>query len=130
MEHLLQTRMQASPAALGQLRAAAVSTFDALSSNGGLWGSADVALAVNEACSNVVTHAYGTQRAGTIELTAWREDDLLVFSITDHGVGIPPGSVTSQAGRGLRLMERLAEMQIVQRASGGIEVRLAFHLGT
>lgn len=43
-----------------------------------------VVLAVNEACMNIIQHAYAMQPSGTIELTASREGDSLVFLLRDY----------------------------------------------
>ncbi len=51
--------------------------------------SADVELAVTEACSNVVTHAYRElDRPGDVEVDAELLADELHVVVRDHGVGL------------------------------------------
>src|SRR4051812_15156019 len=56
----------------------------------------DVVLAVNEAASNGIEHAYapGT-RDGTVELTFWTEHRSVCIEVVDHGTWqTPSGTVT------------------------------------
>jgi len=46
----------------------------------------DVAVVVNEACTNVVRHAY-RECSGTLDLEAVAADDGLVVVVSDCGVG-------------------------------------------
>lgn len=49
---------------------------------------ADLKLAVTEACSNVVRHAYPVTAPGPIELDLVAEDDRLEVVVEDRGTGI------------------------------------------
>ena len=54
-----------------------------------------IRLAVDEACANVVEHAYrGTDR-GEMEISCWLEDHDFVIHIRDWGEGFDPHSVPS-----------------------------------
>ena len=52
-----------------------------------------VEMAVDEACANVIGHAYGGRSDGTIELACYLEEDRLVVTIRDHGEPFDPESV-------------------------------------
>jgi serine/threonine-protein kinase RsbW len=83
-----------------------------------------VALAVTEACGNVVRHAYPDSR-GELTLTAWVDDDELTLLVADAGIGL--GGATSDAGLGLglRLMREVANAR-VSCGRRGTQVRLTF----
>ncbi len=49
---------------------------------------ADLKLAVTEACSNAVRHAYSPAGSGEIELEFVASDDRLELVVADHGAGI------------------------------------------
>jgi serine/threonine-protein kinase RsbW len=52
-----------------------------------------VQLAVDEACSNIIEHAYGGENLGDIECTCELGDDHLVVTIRDHGRPFDPDAV-------------------------------------
>jgi serine/threonine-protein kinase RsbW len=83
-----------------------------------------VALAVTEACANVVRHAYPDRR-GELTLTAWVDEDELTLLVADTGIGL--GGATSNAGLGLGfpLMRAVANTR-VSRGRRGTQVRLTF----
>jgi hypothetical protein len=62
----------------------------------------DLALAVNEAASNSVEHAYTPPTAhDTVELTFWTEPHAICLEIVDHGQGqwrVPSGEPTGRSG--------------------------------
>src|SRR5215210_3350378 len=51
---------------------------------------ADIKLAVTEACTNVVIHAYERDALGDLEVDATIDDQLLTVVIRDNGRGIVP----------------------------------------
>ena len=59
---------------------------------------------------------------------AWIEDELFVVQVRDHGRLLDAETRESREGLGVALMEQVAEADIVPRASGGTEARLAFRL--
>jgi anti-sigma regulatory factor (Ser/Thr protein kinase) len=76
----------------------------------GIRGSAlhDIALAVSEACTNVVLHAYrGRDQSGTFEVTARRPGNELEIAVSDGGVGMLPHPESPGMGVGLPLIAEL-----------------------
>jgi anti-sigma regulatory factor (Ser/Thr protein kinase) len=91
---------------------------------------ADVALAVTEACTNVVMHAY-PEGAGDYELRVWIQHHRVLIAVRDYGGGVTPRMPGSKAGLGLGLPLMLAvcdEVTFARGADGSMEVRLAFRL--
>jgi serine/threonine-protein kinase RsbW len=90
-----------------------------------------VAVAVNEAASNVVVHAY--PRGGTRPLHVVADTDTdhdkLVVTISDEGPGDASGPrVRGESGRGLPLMRALADEVDVYRGPRGTRARMTFAL--
>jgi serine/threonine-protein kinase RsbW len=52
-----------------------------------------VQMAVDEACSNIIEHAYGGEGRGTIECACHINDDGLIVVIRDHGRPFDPTSI-------------------------------------
>lgn len=85
-------------------------------------------LAVSEALSNVVVHAY-PDRAGEIQLAASVADGDLWVLIADDGAGLWPRVLGPGLGLGLGLIaHETDELTIAKRASGGTELRMLFKL--
>jgi two-component sensor histidine kinase len=83
-----------------------------------------VALAVTEACANVVLHAY-PDTPGDLSVTAWVDEGQLTLVIADDGVGLTGPSARSGLGLGLRLMHELGNAHITSDHRG-TQVRLIF----
>jgi GAF domain-containing protein/anti-sigma regulatory factor (Ser/Thr protein kinase) len=84
----------------------------------------DLVLAVGEAASNAVEHAYHEQPAGRVELEARIDaDDIVHIEVRDHGHWreLPaPGN----RGRGLDLMRVITDSLDVERRGGGTTLTL------
>ena len=97
----------------------------------------DLKLALTEACTNSVRHAYG-EREGTVEILYELHPDKLVVEVVDEGEGFEPPSGRSTAlhedelsegGLGIAIIEALAdEFEIRERAQGGSSLRFVKHL--
>jgi serine/threonine-protein kinase RsbW len=90
---------------------------------------ADVKLAVTEACTNVVVHAYPSGD-GPMGVRATVNDDLLRIVIIDRGRGILPRADSPGLGLGLPLIATLAEsLELGTGTNEETEVRMTFRLG-
>ena len=88
---------------------------------------ADVALAVTEAVTNVIRHAY-PDREGDVEVWAEIDRGGLVVIVRDFGVGPDVPSSSPGMGVGLHVMHRLADDFAVGPGHPGTRVRLQFGL--
>jgi anti-sigma regulatory factor (Ser/Thr protein kinase) len=89
----------------------------------------DIKLAVTEACTNVVVHAY-PEGEGPMGLRASIDDRRLYLVVTDRGRGIVPRADSPGLGLGLPLIATLAES--LELGTGRLEeteVRMTFDLG-
>ena len=91
---------------------------------------ADIALAVTEAVTNVIVHAYPAGRGGTLMLAADIEEDELEIVVTDEGEGFRPGT-SPGLGAGLSIIaETASDFAIREHAPRGIELWMRFDLRT
>jgi serine/threonine-protein kinase RsbW len=89
-----------------------------------------VALAVTEAVSNVVVHAY-TESTGDnlVELEIRVEDAQLVIHVRDQGRGMVPRHDSPGLGYGLPLINRVADRVELSSVNGhGTEMCIRFTL--
>jgi anti-sigma regulatory factor (Ser/Thr protein kinase) len=88
-----------------------------------------IRLAVSEAATNVVVHAYDDD-SGRIQVDAGLSAGELWVLIADEGLGMRPQSQSPGLGFGLSLMSQVCDkFEIATRSSGGIAVRMRFALG-
>lgn len=76
----------------------------------------DMRLAVTEACTNVVRHAYDGSAPGPLEIVIRPDGDVLEVIVTDHGRGIGPSPDTAGPGLGLPLIAAIADRLEIQHA--------------
>ena len=87
-----------------------------------------VRLAVSEALTNAVIHAYPA-RAGRIHVAAWADRGEFVVEIADDGLGFQTHTETPGLGMGLGLISQVTDdFTIRQPHSGGTAVRMRFWL--
>jgi serine/threonine-protein kinase RsbW len=92
----------------------------------------DLKLAVTEACSNSIRHAYGDERDGSVEVVYELYADRLVVEVSDDGPGfaVPEqagdGHGLNEGGLGIAIIRELAdELELGSRADGkGSRLRL------
>lgn len=89
---------------------------------------ADVKLAVTEACTNVVVHAYPGGE-GPMEIAASVRDERLSIVVRDDSRGMLPRPNSPGLGLGLPLIATLAEsLELGRGADDRTEVRMTFRL--
>jgi serine/threonine-protein kinase RsbW len=86
--------------------------------------TADIVLAVDEAAANAMRHAYEPGEPGAVELTLWTEGATLCTEIVDHGRWRAPAEPTGESGRGIGIMNMMAEAVLIRRGSRGSRVLL------
>jgi serine/threonine-protein kinase RsbW len=88
----------------------------------------DVKLAVTEACTNVVVHAYG-DGDGPMEVAASVDDHVLRVVVRDEGLGILPRPDSPGLGLGLPLIATLTEsLELGKGSDDRTEVTMVFRL--
>jgi serine/threonine-protein kinase RsbW len=89
----------------------------------------EIRLAVSEALTNAVVHAYRNHDAGRFHVTAAVASGELWVLIGDDGRGMHARNDSDGLGIGLALISGLSDdFTIVTRASGGTEVQMRFDL--
>jgi serine/threonine-protein kinase RsbW len=76
----------------------------------------DIRLAVTEASTNVVRHAYDGDDAGPLEIVVRPNGEMIDVIVSDRGRGIGPSPDTGGPGLGLALIATLAHSIELQRA--------------
>ena len=118
----------ARPEALARARHAAVRRAKNLGADDSV--AQAVALAVTEACSNVVVHAYrDAARPGAMTVALERPNTHLCLYVTDDGIGIRPRLDSPGLGLGIPLISELtAAFELRKRPEGGTELCMRFAL--
>jgi serine/threonine-protein kinase RsbW len=89
----------------------------------------DLLLAVNEAVSNCIEHAYTPATVdGTVELTFWTEPQSVCVEIVDHGRWRTPCGQPTGRGRGIAMMQRLIPVVLIHYDNRGTRVLLSHPL--
>jgi serine/threonine-protein kinase RsbW len=86
----------------------------------------DIAVALSEACTNVVVHAYtdratdGLGRLPLFRVAAQHADDAVTIAVTDGGRGMTPRPDSPGVGLGLPLMASLTDHVDIRTGADGI----------
>jgi serine/threonine-protein kinase RsbW len=91
----------------------------------------DLKLALTEACTNSVRHAYENGREGNVEIVYELQPDRLVIEVGDEGAGFEPLDDSNgdegeleEGGLGIEIIRALAdEVEIGPREEGGSRLR-------
>jgi serine/threonine-protein kinase RsbW len=96
---------------------------------------ADLKLALTEACSNSVRHAYDEGREGVVEILYELSDDRIAIQVTDDGSGFNPEILEraqeelDEGGLGIAIIRALTdELEIGARPEGGSQLRFTKYL--
>ena len=97
---------------------------------------ADLKLALTEACSNSIRHAYDIGAQGKVEVRYELSDDRLAVEVTDDGDGFDPATMRGPSGEldegglGIAIIRALVdELDIGPRADGrGSRLRFTKYL--
>jgi serine/threonine-protein kinase RsbW len=88
---------------------------------------ADMRLAITEACTNVVRHAYHDGETGPIDVVIRPGHDRLELIVSDRGRGIGPSPDADGPGLGLPLIAALTDTLDIQHApSRGSRLSMVF----
>ena len=88
----------------------------------------NIALAVSEAVTNAIIHAFVGRQAGHVALTAEAGEGSILVRVVDDGRGMTPHPESPGLGLGLTMMASMATRCDIREGAGGVgtEVRLAF----
>jgi len=86
----------------------------------------EVALAVSEAVSNAVIHAFRFGKEGMVKVRARLERDELLVTVADNGVGMFPDFDNPGLGVGTSLISRLSERATFESSDAGTTVTMRF----
>jgi anti-sigma regulatory factor (Ser/Thr protein kinase) len=90
----------------------------------------DIALAVTEAVTNAIVHAFAARDVpGTVTVLGTVEDHSLRVAVSDDGDGMRTPSAHLGLGLGLAIIARLADdVQFTRSSNGGTLVTMRFRL--
>lgn len=128
----VELRLDADPAALATARGAMRDVARATGLT--VERTADAALALTEACANVVLHAYppSRRRVGkpTFVVNIAVAVDAIVLNVCDEGIGMDGSSRRRGLGLGVALIHALADEVSYRTVTGrGTCVRMRFNRG-
>ena len=118
-----EIRVTADASRVGDLRKAVVTFAEEL----GFDDTNPIALAVSEAITNVVVHAYRDAEVGDVRIVACDKPDRLVVVVRDYGAGMLPRADSPGLGLGLPLISTMADDLQIEAAEGsGCLLRMHF----
>jgi anti-sigma regulatory factor (Ser/Thr protein kinase) len=86
----------------------------------------DVKLAVSEAVSNSVAHAFRDRTDGTISVRARTEPGVLLITVSDDGIGMTPHIAGPGLGLGVALITRVSHEVQFESTDAGTTVSMRF----
>lgn len=87
----------------------------------------DIVLAVDEACTNCIEHAYAGIDSGLIHIDAVSRDEAITVEVSDSGVWRTPTPARNR-GRGLSIMRAVAAHVDLAETTTGTTVRMVFEV--
>ena len=122
----LRIENDAAPDQLAVVRSQLIAWLREIDVPDGLVG--DVVLAVGEACTNCVEHAYHARPPGTMRVEAEVEGDEIRIRVVDFGSWRTPTSQANARGRGLVLIRTLSDVVHLDSTGVGTTVAISFRL--
>jgi anti-sigma regulatory factor (Ser/Thr protein kinase) len=86
----------------------------------------DIRLAVTEACTNVVRHAYDGGDPGPLEIVIRPNGEMIDVIVSDRGRGLAPSPDTAGPGLGMSLIAALVHSLEVQQVPAGSRLSMSF----
>ena len=127
MRAQLHRSMEAVPSSVPALRGAIADFATARGVREPLLSS--IKLAVSEAVTNAVLHAYVGAKPGAVRLAAWLEAGCLLVEVSDDGGGMMPRLDSPGLGVGLPIIADTADtLDISSSPRGGARLRMTFAL--
>ena len=95
---------------------------------------ADLKLALTEACSNSIRHAYAQGRTGVVEVRYELNGEKLQVEVTDDGAGfdvstLAPDGEPDEGGLGIAIIRALTDELAIESDGRGSRLRLTKYLG-
>jgi serine/threonine-protein kinase RsbW len=96
---------------------------------------ADLKLALTEACSNSIRHAYDDDRVGTVEVRYELTADRLSVEVVDEGIGFDPNAPVAdeegeldEGGLGMAIIRALVDEFSIESDGTGSHLRFTKYL--
>ncbi len=95
---------------------------------------ADLKLALTEACSNSIRHAYAQGRTGVVEVRYELNGEKLQVEVTDDGAGfdvstLAPDGEPDEGGLGIAIIRALTDELAIESDGQGSRLRFTKYLG-
>jgi serine/threonine-protein kinase RsbW len=93
---------------------------------------ADLKLALTEACSNSIRHAYSDEEDGHVQISYELGDDRIAIEVVDDGEGFDPeahdpaGEELAEGGLGIAIIRSIADEFALDSTAGSRGSRLRF----
>jgi anti-sigma regulatory factor (Ser/Thr protein kinase) len=85
-----------------------------------------LALAVSEAVSNAVAHAYSDQPDEAVYVEAVVDGSAVVVTVRDRGIGMRPYPNPKEGGFGLPLIKKAADQVAISSSESGMSIQMRF----
>ncbi len=89
----------------------------------------DVKLAVSEAVTNAVVHAFRGREPGWISVKAHMNRGMLLVVVADNGIGMVPNPDSAGLGMGISLITQLAHDVHIDSDAEGVKLSMSFGVG-
>ncbi len=118
-------RRSAIPESVAPMRHAVVAF--AMANGASDWELEGIALAVCEALTNVVVHAYvGRAAPGAMTARAWMDGECLHVVVGDEGIGMRRRTDSPGLGHGLPVIYRIADGVEIEDGAPGVRLEMTF----